>query len=584
MTKIKNLKQTFKNFSGSLLIGTFIVGGIASATFDFTTLPGLDKIRTGEIIRADDILSLSTALGTLDQRTANFFENVTTGDDGIVNFTNGLTIPTYATEADLPDNLLEGAIAFVTGSGLFAFDGAEWATTGGGVNISDSNNDGLPDAWANEYNVSNANADNDSDGATNLQEFIAGTNPTVVDSDGGGESDGHELAAGRNPNDGSDDVASPDGLPSGISFKIPKYTFIASVHDNNYLPIANPDEVEDPVVDIQGVLDTTGREILLSYIANASVEIPEFSQTIIVPAEKTENGIATPINLSYPAQTISGRGKVVATLKAVNEPLNVKKLDIDQNFQRSDWLTLADFTLALDEFNEASIKFIVAPGVPDAKFGIETNGVYEHDFLYMPVVAPDGSIWLNNQLGALYSNTHSEFFNPTQQATYKLDYKGYGSSFQWGRPADGHELINYTGEKSGASKYSQTYDPFDSISPSSNKFVRDLDWTTADDDGALRRKAWLDGIDPCPNAYHIPSASEVQNAFTAEDLIDHWNPINFSCRRYHESGSQKGYFNCNLVWVTNGYATSVQRDTNGNVLDANTGIRGDSLPIICIQD
>ena len=35
-------------------------------------------------------------------------------------------------------------------------------------------------------------------------------------------------------------------------------------------------------------------------------------------------------------------------------------------------------------------------------------------------------------------------FNPAQQATAYNDHHAYGSLFQWGRYADGHELMNST--------------------------------------------------------------------------------------------------------------------------------------------
>jgi hypothetical protein len=54
----------------------------------------------------------------------------------------------------------------------------------------------------------------------------------------------------------------------------------------------------------------------------------------------------------------------------------------------------------------------------------------------------DGKVWLNNNLGADYSNVSSSSFSPGTQATVYNDYHAYGSLFQWGRPADGHELIS----------------------------------------------------------------------------------------------------------------------------------------------
>ena len=42
----------------------------------------------------------------------------------------------------------------------------------------DTNANGLPDYWEAAWNVSDPNADDDSDGFTNLQEYLANTNPT----------------------------------------------------------------------------------------------------------------------------------------------------------------------------------------------------------------------------------------------------------------------------------------------------------------------------------------------------------------------------------------------------------------------
>ena len=42
----------------------------------------------------------------------------------------------------------------------------------------DDDNDGMPDAWEAQYGVDDPNADNDTDGFTNLEEYLAGSNPT----------------------------------------------------------------------------------------------------------------------------------------------------------------------------------------------------------------------------------------------------------------------------------------------------------------------------------------------------------------------------------------------------------------------
>lgn len=63
----------------------------------------------------------------------------------------------------------------------------------------DLDGDGLPDAWANVFQVSGSSIDADGDGLTNGGELVQGTYPTKADSDRDGFDDGVELAAGSDP-------------------------------------------------------------------------------------------------------------------------------------------------------------------------------------------------------------------------------------------------------------------------------------------------------------------------------------------------------------------------------------------------
>ncbi len=61
----------------------------------------------------------------------------------------------------------------------------------------DDDNDGIPDVWETTYglnplNAEDAGLDSDGDGLTNLQEYLAGTNPANVDTDGDGVADGQD--------------------------------------------------------------------------------------------------------------------------------------------------------------------------------------------------------------------------------------------------------------------------------------------------------------------------------------------------------------------------------------------------------
>ena len=78
---------------------------------------------------------------------------------------------------------------------------------------SDSDNDGLPDAWEIQYFGGlghDGGADGDGDGLNDFQELQAGTNPGRADSDGDGLPDGWEVANGLDPLSG-DASGDPDG-------------------------------------------------------------------------------------------------------------------------------------------------------------------------------------------------------------------------------------------------------------------------------------------------------------------------------------------------------------------------------------
>ena len=84
------------------------------------------------------------------------------------------------------------------------------------IGETDADHDGAEDWWETEFGFdpldpSDAALDPDSDGLSNLAEFLAGTNPLLADSDGDGIPDAWEVARGLNPCLASDAFADPDG-------------------------------------------------------------------------------------------------------------------------------------------------------------------------------------------------------------------------------------------------------------------------------------------------------------------------------------------------------------------------------------
>ncbi len=158
----------------------------------------------------------------------------------------------------------------------------------------------------------------------------------------------------------------------------------------------------------------------------------------------------------------------------------------------------------------------------DRSFFKKTNGIFEHRFVYLPVKNnTTGRTWLNNNLGADYANVDSSAYDPSQQAKTSTDYFAYGSSFQWGRKADGHELRNWTSGTSGTARYGVTSTKADE--PSDSLFIKvgifdKEDWRVNPDDTLWASESSANNV--CPAGYRLPlnpnEADDAENELAEE--------------------------------------------------------------------
>lgn len=104
------------------------------------------------------------------------------------------------------------------------------------------------------------------------------------------------------------------------------------------------------------------------------------------------------------------------------------------------------------------------------------------------VVSKTGRIWMDRNLGA------------SQVATSLTDEKSYGDLYQWGRPADGHQLRT-SGTTTNLSSTDQ---------PGNNNFIivknAPTDWRSTQNNNLWQG---VNGINnPCPSGFRLPTESE----------------------------------------------------------------------------
>jgi uncharacterized protein (TIGR02145 family) len=139
-----------------------------------------------------------------------------------------------------------------------------------------------------------------------------------------------------------------------------------------------------------------------------------------------------------------------------------------------------------------------ASDASDATQGKTVTFLYNGDSVTYGIITSKttGRKWLDRNLGA------------ARKATAFNDYQAYGDLIQWGRPADGHQLVNWTSSIAGTFVNGTTTKLAQSDHPKTSLFILGSlpynDWRS--DNNMNRWFAKPQG--PCPKGWHVPTLDE----------------------------------------------------------------------------
>lgn len=189
-----------------------------------------------------------------------------------------------------------------------------------------------------------------------------------------------------------------------------------------------------------------------------------------------------------------------------------------------------------------------------------------------------GKKWLDRNMGA------------TRVATNADDYQAYGDLFQWGRPADGHQLMTWTNSTTGTPVNGTTTTKATSDVPGNNLFISTSgqpdDWRDNNNTNRWNK----DPQGPCPFGWHVPTKAEweaetgITNTITAFGQLKLTKSgIRFGnvSGNLYVAGTMGFYWGSNMVngaFVTS-YLFSDASATTQNAYNSSSG-----LSVRCIKD
>lgn len=289
-----------------------------------------------------------------------------------------------------------------------------------------------------------------------------------------------------------------------------------------------------------------------------------------------QNGDVNAFRISYPQGTFSASGSIPVTIEVDGDgSFEAKQISLATNE------ALASLEFIINGKSEGHIKMEIIGGIPDRNFSDP-----HHKFIYTTITAPDGKVWLNNNLGSNYSNMNHTEFNPQKSAQSTADYNAYGSLFQWGRFSDGHELMDRTATGTTPVNNSITHTVSPIPTPGHNHFIVGPNFTSSE----VNLWNGINGVNnPCPVGFRIPNQTEINSLAQNPQVSDIIKSLTFGNHRNRVYGTVAarsfGYYLG--INTTNNTSSSVRIYESNNEItnwSTNESYYGYGMSVRCIKD